>query len=163
MTEQASQITLAIGDHVRLKTRDANQYQSYQISGSQVAFMREPADGLILSIRDLRTGTLVKETSGELGGYVFELVFDNTFSPKYASTRNAPRTADRPTATPGWNRLRATLREMAGKDELLSTATPGFFTDGVLSKMLDGWKVIKVRAEELVSLEKPEAEAPAAE
>ncbi|HEY3378668.1 MAG TPA: hypothetical protein VGL77_14370 [Armatimonadota bacterium] len=156
MAEQAS-ISLAVGDHVRLKSRMANAHDSYLIADTQVAFVREPADGLVLSIRDINSGRLVGETHGALQQYVIELLFDNTFNPKVASLRNAPRTAERPTAAPMWRRLRALLRDVRDKQEFISTVTPGFFAEGPLAKQLDGWKVIKVRSEDLSSLEKAES------
>jgi hypothetical protein len=151
--EKDSGIELAIGDHIRLKTRASNHHGTYNIEASQVAYSREPADGLILSIRDVHSGQLVAKTTGDLLQYVIEMVFDNTFSSKYASTKNAPRSADRVTATPLWRIIRTTLRDIATKGELLSTATPNFFTEGPLAMKLDGWKVIKVYSTEVTSLE----------
>ena len=145
---------LAMGDHIRLKTRAANQHGTYNIEDAQVAYSREPADGLILSIREVRTGQLVAKTAGDLKNYVIEMVFDNTFNSKYASTKNAPRSADRVTATPLWRLIRSTLRELAEKGEFLSTTTKNFFDEGPLAKKLDGWKVIKIFSSDLTTLEK---------
>lgn len=151
-------MTFAVGDHVRLKHSLANEHQSYQIANKQIAFMRESIDGLILSIRDISTGKLMSSTTGELTDYVIELLYDNTFSAKFASLKNAPRTAERPTAAPAWRRMQAILRDMAAKGELLSTSSPDFLQNSPLTKMLDGWKVIKVRSHEISTLEKPQPE-----
>lgn len=147
-------MTVSVGDHVRLTTRADNQHQSYQINSSQVAFLREPADGLILSIRDISTGNLIASTKERMDKYVVELIFDNTFNPRYASLRNVARTIERVTAAPSWRRMQVILRDMAGKGQLISTAAPNFVADGPQAKLLDGWKVIKVYSNELTSLEK---------
>lgn len=151
--EKVAQQVLSVGDHIRLKTRAANQHGTYNIEDAQVAYSLEPADGLVLSIRDIRSGKLQPKTTDDLDNYVIEMVFDNTFSSKYASTKNAPRTADRASATPLWRAIRTALRQTAEKGELLSTSTPDFFNEGPLAKKLDGWKVIKVHSMEIASLE----------
>ena len=158
MAKKAVVSPIAVGEHVRLKTFLANLHQTYQVNDSQLAFRREAVNGLVMSIRDIKTGHLVAATDGKTQGYVFELLFDNTFSSRYASIRNAPRNVERATATPAWQRIRETLRELATKEELVSTSTPGFMIDSPFSKLLDGWKVVKVRADELESLETPTEE-----
>jgi len=151
--EKVTAPVLAIGDHIRLKTRAANQHGTYNIEDAQVAYSLEPADGLVLSIRDISSGQLLPTTKGSLDNYVIEMVFDNTFNSKYASTKNAPRSVDRVTATPLWRVIRTTLKETAARGELLSTSTPNFFSEGPLATKLDGWKVIKVHSMEVTLLE----------
>lgn len=153
MPKVASAASYAIGDYVRLKSRMVNQHQSYLITDPLAGYQREPADGLILSIRDIKTGKYVGKTNGDLLNYVIEIVYDNTFSSRYASTRNAPRTIDRSQATPAWKRLRASLRDLAEKEEFLATSSPDFMREGPLAKALDGWKVLKVHSNEISSLE----------
>lgn len=153
MPKVASPASYAIGDYVRLKSRMVNQHQSYVITDPLAGYQREPADGLILSIRDIKTGKYVGKTSGDLLNYVIELIYDSTFSSRYASTRNAPRAIDRSQATPAWKRLRAALRVLAEKEEFMATASPDFMNEGPLSKSLDGWKVLKVHSNEITSLE----------
>jgi len=80
--EKVSPQIFAIGDHIRLKTRAANQHGTYNIEAEQVAYSREPADGLILSIRDINSGRLIAKTTSAAGNYVIEMVFDNTFNSK---------------------------------------------------------------------------------
>ncbi|HEX2951760.1 MAG TPA: hypothetical protein VHV83_19670 [Armatimonadota bacterium] len=157
MAEQESAKVFAVGDHIRLKDRVANSYPAYQITDTQVAFSRVPADGLVLSIREISTGRLVTETTENVDKYIIEVLYDNTFNPRYASSRNAPRTAERATATPAWNRIRHILKGMAEKGELMATGSPTFFTDSPLSKLLDGWKVIKVNSVDITNLDAPKA------
>ncbi len=154
-------LVLAVGDHVRLKSREGNQYQSYRTSADEVASYRESIDGVVLSIRDIKRGALVGQTKGALDQYVVEVVYTRSFNPRFASTRNAPRGVDDPTATAAWRRLRATLRKDAGDGKFYATAGPQ--ADSPLSALLDGWKVVKIWGGDVESLEKPESpqEAPA--
>lgn len=157
MAKQEINTVLAIGDHVRMRSRMSNEHQSYQVTSEmQVAFAREPMDGLVLSIRDISTGKLIRATTGQTDEYVVELLIDNTFNPKMASPRNAPRTAERVTAAPAWRRMRATLRDLAEKGQILSTNDADLQTESPLAKQLDGWKIIKVRSSDLSSLEQEE-------
>ena len=153
MQKAAPPVNYAIGDYIRLKSRMVNQHQSYQITDPLAGYQREPADGLILSIRDINTGKYVGKTSGDLLDYVIEIIYDSTFNSRYASTRNAPRTIDRSQATPAWRQLRLRLRKLAEKEDFMATAAPGFLRDGPLAKSLDGWKVLKLHSEEITSLE----------
>lgn len=145
MTEQTTGAALAVGDHVRLKSRAANQHQSFQLTRDELSTQYEPVDGIILSIREIASGRLVAETVGDLDTYVIELLNERTFSVRFASQRNAPRGTDHPTAAPGWTRLRQALRRDAEKGVLYSTALPALFTDSPLAKLLDGWKVLRIR------------------
>lgn len=152
-------VSLAIGDHVRLKYRAANQHSSAMITDVQVAPAREPVDGLVLSIRDINSGRLVKLATGNFDQYVIEVLYDRTFNPKFSSLSNAPRTTERPSVARAFRQMRAALRAMADKGELFTTSSETILTDSPLSKMLDGWKVIKVWSRDMDSLEKPEKPA----
>ena len=149
MTEQTTDITLAVGDHVRLKSRAANQHQSFQLTRDELSTQYEPVDGIVLSIREIATGRLLAETSGDLDSYVIELLNERTFSPRYASQRNAPRGTDHPTAAPAWTRLRQALRQAADSGTLYSSTMPTLLTDSPLAKLLDGWKVLRVRSRDI--------------
>lgn len=156
MAKQATMTALAVGDHVRLKARDGNQHKSFHVSKAESASFREPVDGMVLSIREVRSGKLVPATKGEFDQYIVEMIYSQTFNAKFASLRNAPRGSEDPLTTVSWRRLRAALRATIEKDELFSTAMPSLLTDSPLATLLDGWKVIKVWSTELESLEKPE-------
>jgi len=152
----ATGVKLAVGDHVRLLTRGDNEHKSYQTSDSLVAPEREPVDGLVLSIRDITSGQLVSEVTGDIQAYIIELLNDRTFSTKFASLINAPRGIEKPTATPRWQRVQAVLREATEGGILFSTAMDNLFTESPLARFLDGWKVVKIRSSEVESLEQPE-------
>ena len=164
MAQQLSQGVLGIGDHVRLQSRAVNRHQSSQLAESESATVLEPVEGLVLSIRDIGSGQLVKQTDGTLENYVIEMVYDHTFNIRYASLRNAPRgSTESPVNMASWKRLRAALRAGAERGQFYSTATPTLLTDSPLMSLLDGWKVVKVRSNGFERLEKPEpvVEAPA--
>ena len=151
-------LVLAVGDHVRLKTRDTNQHTAYGAEAADPTMFHDAVDGIVFSIRNVKTGALVTKTTGKLTDHVFELVYIRTFSPRYASLRNAPRGADDPTMTAGWKRLRATLRKAAEEGKIFSTASNELLEGSPLAGMLDGWKVVKIWSEQIDSLEKAETE-----
>ena len=156
MTEQTSQQNLVIGDRVRLKSRMANQHQSFKELSAEVATFREPMEGMVLSIRNVKTGQLLAQATGNLEDYVIEIIYDHTFNAKFASLRNAPRGSDSPTSTPGWKRLHAALRAATDKGQLFSTALLTATADSTLLALMDGWKVIKVWSNEIETLQRPE-------
>jgi hypothetical protein len=157
MAPRKKVLKLAVGDHVRLASHLANQHPSYHTSPAFLGLAHEPVDGLVLSIRDVKTGKLIAVTSGALDGHVIELVYDATFNPKVASPRNSPKGVERPTSSPVWQNLRKALRKEAGDGRLFSTAGKENLP---FARMLDGWKVVKVRSEHLVSLEEEPAQTP---
>ncbi|HEY3417084.1 MAG TPA: hypothetical protein VGM23_09395 [Armatimonadota bacterium] len=161
MAEKAA-ISLSIGDHVRLKTVDSNMHKSYMDASMPTAPLHAPLDGLVLSIRDISTGKLQKQSKGDARNYVIELLVDTTFSPRYASQSNAPRGTERPNLTPGWRRIRAALRENAEKGQLVAS-TPELFADSALAPLLDGWKVVKIWSDQISDLEPAKSEETATE
>ncbi|MHB9131373.1 MAG: hypothetical protein ACYDBB_09825 [Armatimonadota bacterium] len=154
----ADQITLAVGDYVRLKSYTANENKSAEVTNNRSISAYAPIDGLVLSIREVRSGRMVDKAKGEPSDFVVEVVVDASFSTRYASLRNAPRGSDRPALTPTWRQLSVHLRALAEKGQLFSTATPEQLAGSPLGKVLDGWKVLKVWSHELESMEQPEAE-----
>ena len=153
--EQTSLQPVRIGDRVRLKTRGENRHQAFQVSATEIAHALEPVEGMIFSIRNVGTGQLVALTEQDHAQYVMEVIFQNTFNAKYASTRNAPRGSEDPLATPAWRRLQATLRSAAAQGQLYSTAMSNLPADNPLASLLDGWKIVKVWTGELELLEAP--------
>lgn len=156
MAQQTSPEILGVGDHVRLKSRAANQHESFRVLDTEAVTVLEPVEGLIFSIRNIKTGHLVAKAEGSLDNYVIELVFDHTFNARYASLRNAPRGSESPMSTASWKRLHAGLRSAAERGEFYSTTTPELWANSPLVALLDGWKVIKVNSQKIESLEKPE-------
>jgi hypothetical protein len=151
-------IKLAVGDHVRLSSYKANQHTSYLTSPAFLGLSYEPVDGLILSIRDLRTGKLTANTTGALDGHIIELVYDATFNSRYASSRNFTKGVEQISGGQAWKKLRETLRREASEGRLFSTSTEGGIP---VARLMDGFKVVKVRSTDLVSLEQePEAATP---
>jgi len=148
---------LAVGDHVRLKARDGNQHASYQAGADELSSYRDPVDGLVLSIRDVQTGKLVPATDQLLDNYVVEVIYSRTFSARFASVRNAPRGTEDPTITAAWKRLNAALRKSAEEGKLYSTAMPDLFADSPLANLMDGWKVVKIWAQDMEKLGPPAA------
>ena len=146
MTEQTTGLTLTVGDYVRLKSRAANQHQSFQLNHEELSTQFESVDGIVLSIREIATGRLLAATEGGLDGYVIELLNERSFSPRFASQRNAPRGTDHPTAAPAWARLRQALRQAADSGMLYSSSMPTLFTESPLAKLLDGWRVLRIRS-----------------
>jgi hypothetical protein len=160
---KATPQVLAVGDYIRLKMRALNLHQAYRAGAGEAATVHESVDGIILSIRNTRTGHLLDRTKGPLDQFVIEVVHNRTFNPHYASLRNAARGVEDPTTTAGWKKLRAILRKSAEEGKLFSTASPELLTDSPLASVLDGWKVVKVWSGDIVSLEKPEEKEAVAE
>lgn len=157
MAQQISQNVLGIGDHVRLESRAVNSHLSSRLATSESATLLEPVEGLVLSIREIDSGQLVKQAEGEFERYVIEIVYDHTFNIRYASLRNAPRgSTESPVNMSSWKRLRAALRAAADRGQFYATTSPTLMTDSPLSALLDGWKVVKIRSNKFVRLEKPE-------
>lgn len=156
MAQQISADVIGIGDHVRLKSRAVNQHQSSRLAESESATVLEPVEGLVFSIRDIHSGHLVRQAEGTLENYVIEMVYDHTFSTRYASQRNAPRGGtEGPSATASWKRLRAALRGAAERGQFYSTGTTSLLNESPLAALLDGWKVVKIRSNGFEVLEKP--------
>ncbi len=149
----ATKASLAIGDHVRLKSRAVNQHASFRVTGNHLTPTLEPVDGLILAIRDIASGKLVPEAKGSLDHYVIELLYDRTFNAKYASARNSPRGTERPSAAPAFRRMHDALHQAATNGEFFTSTQPEQLAQSPLGKLLDGWKIIKVRSTDLESLE----------
>jgi hypothetical protein len=145
--------SLAIGDQVRLTMRAANMHQSYKVIDQAVAPDREPVDGIIFAIRDISKGTLVASTEGDFDNYVIEILFDRTFNPRYADYSNAPKTVDRPSSAPRYIGVKKALKDAAEKGVFYSTSNQELWADSPLVKHLKGWKIIKVRSNEIETME----------
>ena len=150
--------SLAIGDQVRLTMRAANMHQSYKVIDQAVAPEREPVDGLIFAIRNIKTGLLVAATDGDFDNFVIEILFDRTFNPRYADYSNAPKTVDRPSSAPRYIGVKKALKEAAEKGTLYSTSNKELWQESPLAKHLKGWKIIKVRSNEIEMMEVKKAE-----
>jgi hypothetical protein len=101
----------------------------------------------VCSVRDIATGKLAVKTRGALEGYMIEILQDRTFLPQFSANKNTggPKGPAIARENPNWVRVRNSLVEMAGKNELISQSSGGFSSEP-FSVLLDGWRVVKLRA-----------------
>jgi len=149
---------IAIGDHVRLPPEAENEYQHYRLQSRQEGRIN-PVQGIVLAIREIKTGEPVPVAAGDPGQYVFELLHDRTFQTGFSSDHNVGKGVPRLADNPVWVRLRSALRQKVGRGELGSQAT-GFMQVPPLATLLDGWRMIKVHTRAIERLE-PGTEAEA--
>ena len=144
--------TVAVGDVVRFSGGVHNQISRYDATLSRDGRGAEAVEGVVCSIRSISTGKLVGNTRGEVSGYVLEIVHHQTFRLHYGSDRNTggPRGPEDVRNNPTWTRLRELLTGMAAKKNYVSTASGGLDEEPMLS-LLDGWRVVKVKAEHVQS------------
>ncbi|MCJ7751930.1 MAG: hypothetical protein MUQ65_12680 [Armatimonadetes bacterium] len=140
--------TVAVGDVVRFSGGVRNQIARYDANISRDGRGAEAVEGIVCSIRNISTGKLVGNTRGEVSGYVLEIVHHQTFRLHYGSDRNTggPRGPEDVRNNPTWARLRELLTGMAAKKRYMSAASGGLTEEPLLS-LLDGWRVVKMRAE----------------
>jgi len=145
--------TVSVGDAVRIPAEVPNLIGRYEPKATQEGRGREGIEGIVCSIRDIATGKLVAKTSRDLSAYVLELLHSQTFRLHYASDRNTggPRGPEDVRENPVWQRLRGALREMAAGKQLLTVSGEGMF-EGPLRSLLDGWRVVKVKARQVEAI-----------
>lgn len=146
---QAPQM-LAPGDEVRLPLRIHNRFAGYD-----PRLLREDApsrqiEGLVLSIRDIATGQLVPLASGEFSQYVVEVLHNRSFDASFSSVANAGKATMgmRPQNAPAWAKVKSVLKQLGAERKLVSTADNSINTSP-LTELLDGWRVVKVKADQL--------------
>jgi len=145
---QRRQTPVAVGDAVRLPAESRNLISRYDPKLARGARCTEGIEGIVCSIRDIRTGKLVAKTRGDLTGFVLEILHAQTFRLQYSSERNtagASGSGD-PSDSPVSLRLRGLLQELASRRELVS-ASSGVLSREPFAELLDGWRVVKVKAE----------------
>jgi hypothetical protein len=108
----------------------------------------EATEGLVCSIREIATGKLVGKTKGALTEYVLEVLHQRTFKSQFSSSQNTGgrRGPNDVSSNPAWVKLRGLLREMAARSEFVSQASGGL-SQQVFGSLLDGWRMVKVRAQ----------------
>ena len=143
---------VVVGDAVRFPGDVRNQMTRYDANVSPDARGSEAVEGVVCSIRNISTGKLVGKTRGDVSGYVLEIVHHQTFRLHYASDLNTggPRGPDDIRRNPIRARLRELLIAMAAKKQYISAASGGLAQEPLLS-LLDGWRVVKVKAERVQS------------
>jgi len=145
--------SVAIGDAVRIPAEERNLIGRYDPRAAQDGRSGEGIEGVVCSVREIKTGKLVAKTTGNLSDYVLEVMHSQTFRLHYGSDRNTggPRGPEDFRDNPVWQRLRAALREMAASKRLVSTSGGGL-SEEPLRSLLDGWRVVKVKAEHVEAL-----------
>jgi hypothetical protein len=108
----------------------------------------ETIEGLVCSVRTIKTGRLVAKTRGDLSAYVLEIIHSETFERHVGTSRNSSGVLGpaRLKQSPVWRRAQEILREAASKKQLLSAASGGL-SDEPYKSLLGGWRVVKVKAE----------------
>jgi len=145
---------VAVGDVVTVPTENRGAGEGGV--GSWAA--RGPAEailGLVCSIRAIATGKLVSKTRGDLSGYVLEVIHSESFLSQgvvSSVNRGGARRLRQLRQSPAWSETRALLRELAGKQDLVSAAS-GRLSQEPFGSLLDGWQVMKVKAD---AVEAPE-------
>jgi hypothetical protein len=145
---QRRQTPVAVGDGVRLPVETPNLISRYDPKLALGARGAEGIEGIVCSIRDIRTGKLVAKTRGDLTGFVLEILHTQTFGPQYSSERNTAGASgsSAPSDSPVWLKLRGVLQELASRRELVS-ASAGVLSREPFAELLDGWRVVKMKAE----------------
>lgn len=143
-----SQAPVAVGEAVRLPPEGENKIACYdRQSGGQG---REETEGIVCAIRDIRSGKLVAKTRGALTDFVLEILQIQSSQLRSSSDRRGGGYGV-PTDSPVWGKLQGLLQEMAGRGEYASAGS-GALLEEPFSSLLDGWRVVKAKAEEIEPL-----------
>lgn len=139
---------IAVGDAVRLPPEERNQILRYD---PQVGGSRRGAGGIagiVCVIRQIATGKPVRQTKGPLAGFVVEILHSRTFEFEFSAPGNTGG-AKAPGAvgeSPAWTRVREALRGMKTQSELVGNAS-SLLGREPFGSLLNGWRVVKVRAD----------------
>lgn len=146
--------TVAIGEVVRLLAGPENLIGRCDPTAVRPAPGHREIRGIVCAIREVASGKLAMKTRGSLGKYVLEILQDLTFDKQYSSAQNtgAARGAFEPAVSPAWGRVREMVKEAVGR---ASQARPAAVLLGEESfrRSLDGWRLVRVRAESMVTEE----------
>ncbi len=139
--------SIAVGDVVRMPTEIASELAEHGLSRDRFGRNVDAVEGIVCSIRDISSGKLLAKTRGELDGYMLEILQDRTFLPQFSANKNSggPKGTAVVRENPNWVRVRNVLLDMTGRSELISQASGGFGSEP-FSALLDGWRVVKLRA-----------------
>jgi hypothetical protein len=153
-SKSKEQRMLAPGQEVRLPLRVHNLFAGYNPRLLREDVPSRQIEGLVLSIREIATGKMVGLAVGDFDKYVIEVIHNRSFDASFASTGNAGKATmgERPQNTKMWAKLKATLHQMGQERKLVST-TDDSFAKSALPELLDGWRVVKVRASEIEAVE----------
>jgi hypothetical protein len=139
--------TIAVGDEIRVPVEVVKQLRAGGNQRSMADPGSEGIEGLVCSIRDIASGKLVAKTHGALEGFILEVLHDRTFHPQFSSARNTggPKGPVEVHRNPTWLRMRDALQKMASSGGLTSLTAGGAAAEPI-SSLLDGWRVVKLRA-----------------
>ncbi len=145
---------VGVGDVVRLPSDIHNEIKRYDPRMARAARAPEGIEGIVCSIRNIATGKLVPRTRGDLNGFVVEVLHTHTFHFQFSSDKNRAGLAGPVAATdsPLLHKIRALLAEMVARKKLVSGAS-GLLSEEPFASLLDGWRVVKMTAEAVESIE----------
>jgi hypothetical protein len=139
---------IAVGDVIRLPAEERNQIIRYdpQVGGSKRGV--GGIEGIVCVIRQIATGKPMRQTRGPLAGFVLEILHSRTFDSQFSAPRNTggAKAPGAVSESPTWARTRDALREMKTKGQLVGDVSALLRSDP-FSSLLDGWRVVKVRAD----------------
>jgi len=133
---------IAVGDAVRIPVEAIRGGVRPGWEAAAPGRSGEAVSGIVCSIRSIKSGRLVAKTRGGLEQYVLEVLYGRLRGPVGARGGSGER-LDQDSA---WLRVRDVLRKMAARNDLVSQASGGLSGEP-LGPLLDGWRVVKVRAE----------------
>jgi hypothetical protein len=133
-------LVVAVGDWVLLRGDSDGRPPGLRTEGDG-----EATEGIVCSIRQIATGKLVAKTKEEPGGYLLEVLHQRTFRSQFSSSRNAGGPGAQALRGPAWSSLRQILQEAAKQRRFYSYAS-GRLPNEVFGSLLDGWRVVRVRA-----------------
>lgn len=136
----AEPLVVAVGDWVLLRGDYDGQPSGMRIEGGS-----EATEGLVCSIREIGTGKLVAKTKEQPERYLLEVLNQRTFRSQFSSSRNTGGPGVQALRSPAWSKLRQVLQDSAKHRRLYSYASGGLPND-VFGSLLDGWRVVRVRA-----------------
>ena len=138
---------IAVGDAVMLPAGVQNQIRRYDAHATVGGRGTEAVSGLVCSIRQVATGKLTAKTRGDLEGYVVEILHNRTFQTQFSSLTNTggAKGPEVVSDNPSWSRVRSLLKQQAEKKQLASYGS-GDAAREVLGSLLDGWRLVKVKA-----------------
>jgi hypothetical protein len=139
--------SISVGDEIRVPVEVVKQLRASESQRSMADRGGEGIEGLVCSIRDIASGKLVTKTHGALEGFILEVLHDRTFHPQFSSARNTggPKGPIEVHRNPTWLRMRDALQKMATSEELTALTSGGAAAEPFAS-LLDGWRVVKLRA-----------------
>ena len=146
--------TVAVGQVVRLLAGAGTLVGRYDPLLVRAAPGHGEIRGIVCAIREVASGKLAVKTRGNMAKYVLEILQDLTFDRQYSSSQNTgvAKGAAEPAISPAWQRLQEMVREAVGR---ASEARPAAVLLGEeqFRQSLDGWRLVRVKAESVVTEE----------